>query len=265
MILGALASLSEKPPPLRKNHPVNDFSVGGGSRSPPTIRIAHYHMLMYQYLLNVDWLSQRKTVSGYEIQTLYAQANAKSSNLKLAGSRSLSTSKSWKVGALQALGVVGTAAAGNIPIVSVTMTVYDTAKAFIAGITPETEISAAEVVYSYSHLTTASFKYVKPVGQPDNQQSLSYISTMGVTSVAWQYPTFSQANGSMYPQMIQGKRDGIVSKPSGYDSNINAVAAYRDSSATSRDYNESVKITGLESKIVSSIYPVCPEFPAHIY
>lgn len=144
------------------------------------------------------------------------------------------------------------------------LSVYDTISGFVSGISKTTEISSAEIVYSYAHITTASFKYVKIKGQSDDYQNLTYISTKGTTAVGYQYPTFTYSGGSVKPNVIQGNRT-ITSTPSGYNSNVNAVKAYSDPYAARRSYVGSVKITGLESKSVSSIYPVCPEFPAHIY
>ena len=74
----------------------------------------------------------------------------------------------------------------------------------------------------------------------------------------------SYSGGSVKPNVIQGNRT-ITSTPNGYNSNANAVKAYSDLYAAQFSYLESVKITGLESKSVSLIYPVCPRFPAHIY
>lgn len=67
----------------------------------------------------------------------------------------------------------------------------------------------------------------------------------------------------MTPNVVQGSRI-IYSVPAGYDSNFNAVKAYNDIYANTSAYVMSVEITGIESKTVSDISPVCPQFPAHI-
>lgn len=217
---------------------------------------------------NVTWLSSRTdyTYGGvkYEIQTLTAQPNQNSSNLKNSGSRAVASTYKWSAGIMNALSVIGSTVAGEIPGASLALTVYDTASGFVSGISKTTEISSAEIVYSYAHTTTASFKYVKVKGKSDDSQSLTYISTKGTTAVGYQYPTFTYSGGSAKPNVIQGNRT-INSTPTGYNSNLNAVKAYTDPYAARRAYVGSVKITGLESKSVSTIYPVCPEFPAHIY
>lgn len=165
---------------------------------------------------------------------------------------------------MNAVSVLGSALVGEIPGASYVITVYDTVSGFISGISKTTEISSAEIVYSYSHVTTASFIYVKRKGQSDDYQKLTYISTSGATAVGYQYPAFTYTGGKVEPNVIQGNCK-INSVPTGYNSMYNAVEAYKNINAQTRAYNTSVKITGLESKTVSYIYPVCPEFPVHIY
>ena len=200
----------------------------------------------------------------YEIQTITAQPNEKNSNLKIRGSRAISSTYKWKAGFMDALKTSASSIAGNIPGASVAVSVFDTVSSFLSGISKTTEISSAEIVYSYAHTTTATFKYVKLKGQSDNQQKLTYISTKGTTAVGYQYPEFVYSGGSAKPNIIQGNRT-INSTPSGYNSNLNAVKAYTGASTLSRAYVSSVTITGIESKTVSKIYPVCPQFFDHIY
>ena len=216
---------------------------------------------------NATWLSTRSNYSyggvAYEIQTIIAQPNQNNSNLKTSGSRALSSRGSLMAAALDALAVVAWNGISSIPGANVAFTVYDAAKAFVNGLAPTTEISAADVVYSYAHTTTVSFKYVKIKGQSDNLQNLTYISTKGTTSVGYQFPTFVYSGGSVSPNIIQGSRT-IYSTPNGYNSDLNAVKAYSDPYSPTRSYVDRVVITGLESKSVSTIYPACPEFPAQI-
>ena len=92
---------------------------------------------------------------------------------------------------------------------------------------------------------------------------LTYISTKGLTVIGWQCPTFTYYSGTAYPGVIQGSRT-IPTTPDGYNSTLNAVKAYSDPYAVRRAYAEEVKITGIESQIVSDIYPICPQFSTHI-
>lgn len=216
---------------------------------------------------NVTWFSVRSVYPyngvTYEIQTLSAQPNQNDSNLKQSGSRAISSSYKWKAGAMNALSVVATSIVGEIPGSSLYLSVYNSVKGFVSGISKTTEISSAEIIYSYAHTTTASFKYVKVEGQADSLQKLTYISTKGITAVGYQYPVFEGEGISVKPNIIQDSKT-IVSSPIGYDSNLNAVKAYSDLYAKTSAYVLDVKITGIESKVVSYIYPVCPQFPAHI-
>ncbi|WP_143482950.1 hypothetical protein [Pseudoflavonifractor sp. An85] len=217
---------------------------------------------------NVTWFSSRRdyTYGGviYEVQTLTAQPNQNNSQLKTSGSRAIASSYKWKAGAMNALSVVGSALVGEIPGASLYLTVFETVSGFVSGISKTTEISSAEIVYSYAHTTTASFKYVKVKGQSDDYQSLTYISTMGTTAVGYQYPTFRYSGGSVQPNIIQGQRT-INSIPTGYNSNANAVKAYLDPYAPTRAFVGRIKITGLESKSISTISPACPQFPSQVY
>lgn len=217
---------------------------------------------------NVTWLSSSSEYSyggkKYVVQTLTAQPNSRSSKLKLSGSKALSSIYKWKAGVMNAIKTVASVTAGNIPGTNRAVIVYDTAKAFVSGISKTTEISKASIVYSYSHTTTVSFKYVKLKGEPDSKQSLTYVSTKGATAIGYQYPTFNYAGEAAKPNIIQGSRT-INATPDGYNSTLNAVKAYANPYASKRAYVNSVKITGIESKTAATIYPTCPEFPAQIF
>ncbi len=216
---------------------------------------------------NVTWLSSRQdyTYNGttYEIQTLIAQPNQNNSNLKIIGSRALASTYKWKAGAMNAISVLAEATYGELTGMSRVFTVYDTLNGMISGITRTTEISAAEIVYSYAHTTTASFKYIKVKGEADDKQHLAYISTKGTTAIGYQYPQFIYSGGTVEPNIIQGSRT-INTTPDGYNSNLEAVKAYVKG-ISKKVWVENVKITGIETKSVSHIYPVCPEFLAQIY
>lgn len=142
------------------------------------------------------------------------------------------------------------------------LTVYDSIKAFISGVSPETEISDAEITYNYTHIATVVFKYVKPSGASDNEQELSHISTSGVTDIAYQYQALTYS-GILNSKSIQGNRQ-ITSTPTNYNSDTDAVAAYCRSALSSGACVKSVTLTGIESKIVSKISPICPLSPTQI-
>lgn len=84
-----------------------------------------------------------------------------------------------------------------------------------------------------------------------------------MTSVGYQFPTFIYSGGSVSPNVIQGNHT-IYSNPNGYNSDLNAVKAYSDPYSPTRAYVDRVVITGPESKSISTIHPICPEFPAQI-
>ncbi|WP_416150095.1 hypothetical protein ACM26V_03605 [Salipaludibacillus sp. HK11] len=156
-----------------------------------------------------------------------------------------------------------TSAAGAIPGASSALSVYDVAKSFVSGISKETTITDAEISYTWAQLTTAVFSYVKKQGQSDNYQKLSYISTKVETSIGWQYPTFTYSGGKAKANVIQGSRDKVYI-PTGYNSTTRAINAYLDVSAPKRSVVDKIALTGIETKTISNINPVSPQFPAHI-
>ncbi len=216
---------------------------------------------------NVTWMSSRTnyTYNGvtYEIQTLTAQPKNHNSNLIDLSNKAISSTYRWRAGAMNAISAIGMGALGEIPGASIYISVYNTLSSWLSGISPTTEISAADILYSVSNVTTATFKYVKVLGESDNRQSLTYISTKCVTAIGYQYPTLEYNDGSVTPNVIQGSQK-LYTTPNGYNSNYNAVRAYNDVYSQTRACVSRVKITGIESKTVANIYPVYPQFPLHI-
>ena len=167
----------------------------------------------------------------------------------------------WIAGSTNALSAVGYGAAGlTHPYVSIAITVYDSAKAFVAGISKITKITAASIAYTYSHTAEVRFKYVRPADAPANSESLVFICSKGTTYIGYQYPKFNYVGGSVEPYVIQGNQT-IKSVPEKYDDNRTAVEAYVNMYTGACDYVSCVKITGPESKIVSYIYPPVPSHP----
>lgn len=131
------------------------------------------------------------------------------------------------------------------------------------GISPYVEKPVASNVTWLSSTTEYTYSgktYVVQTltAQPNTKESCLKISGSRAIS-----STYKWKAGLMNPNVIQGKWT-LNSTPSGYNSTVNAVKAYVDLGVTQRAWVTSVKITGLESKTVSNIYPSCPEFPAQI-
>jgi hypothetical protein len=222
---------------------------------------------------NVNWSTYTSWVitngKTYEVQRLVAQPNELDSNLKSSGFKLLSSSYNWKAGTMNALGSAAMSGAGYIPGASLALSVYDVVSSFVSGISKETTITDAEISYTWAQVTTAVFSYVKESDQSDEYQQLTYISTMATVAVGWQYPVFTYINNNgnqvtVQPNVIQGTRT-ITAIPDGYDSGFNAVDAYLSPYAKKRATVDRIEITGIESKNVAYIYPVSPQFPAHIF
>lgn len=211
---------------------------------------------------NVDWFSSRTNYTynnvRYEIQTLIAQPNESNSVLKSTGVKALSSTYNWKAGFMNLVSVAASTAASKIN--SLAVTVFEAVKAFATGISKETVITSAEAAYTYSNVTTVSFKYVKVSGKTDDAQILSYISSKTETAVGYQFPKFIYGGNTVRPNIISGTRS-LYSTPSGYNSDYNAVVAYANPSASRRNFVDHVTITGIETKMVSNIPCPCPEYP----
>ncbi len=164
---------------------------------------------------------------------------------------------------MKVLTTLASTVAGEIPGSSIGLTVYDMASGFVSGISKETTVTDAEISYSWSQVTTVVFSYVRLDSQSDKYQNLSYISSKVYLWVGWQYPVFEYNGGTVVANGIQGNRT-INLVPDGYDSGINAVNGYIDPYAKSRATVSRIKLTGIETDLISYIYPVDPIFPAQI-
>lgn len=235
--------------------------------------IRNTEMVPYAYVptaSNVTWSSVESEChylnKTYTVQILIAQANEKDSNLKSKGRRIVGNAYNMKAGAECALEVLTyntlSDVAGNIPGMSLSLTILEMSKAFMEGYSGETEVSCEEPVYDYLHVTTAKFYYVKPGGASDDSQRLSYITTMGVTSVGCQWGQFISSNGQIIPEIIQNKKT-VTTVPMGYSSEYNAAKAYvngtKDLSCVSH-----VEIKGLKKQSVFDVYFLPPVSPSSI-
>jgi len=129
------------------------------------------------------------------------------------------------------------------------------------------------MAYTWSQSTTASFAYVGKQSETDDYQWLSFISTKVVAAVGYQIPRFEYKNSSgtwivtptVTPTVTQGSRT-IYATPSIYNNINSAVMSYRDPyTYPNRATVAYFDISGAENKEVETIYPVNPQFPAHIY
>lgn len=226
------------------------------------------------YATNVQWMSYRTSnyYSGgeyYNIQRLIASPNQYDSNLKEIGTRIITLDYNWEAGVLAVFESAAWSGIGSIPGASLFVSVYDTVSSGISGISRTTEVNVPHITYSWSQATTASFAYVRKENESDDYQWLSYISTKVVAAVGYQIPSFEYENTDgqwvVVPTVTQGSRT-IYATPSGYDSIYSAVMAYRDPySYPSRATVDYIDISGPENKEVETIWPVSPQFPAHIY
>lgn len=218
---------------------------------------------------NISWSDYRTNIiyggTVYEVQVVTAQPNTLNSNLKNAGSAIVQKSGSWTAGVTNAVYAAGRSSAGLVsPQVGVALSVYDTVKAAISGFSPSTVVTGANVAYSWSHVNTVQFRWVKKAGQSDDLQQWSYVSTKGQTAIGWQYASFAYAGGSAKPYVIQGSRT-FTSTPACYtNATTNALDAYNSGLVSKLCYLTSVDITGFAGYSAGSIHPLTPQFVSQI-
>ena len=163
------------------------------------------------------------------------------------------------------LGSAAKSTAGMIAPVGNTLSVYDALAAFASGLTPTSTITDISANYTWSQTTIVVFEYVKKVGQNDDSQILTYISSSVTTWVGWTIPGFtSNSTGAVRPVGTAGDKY-IYSTPAGFDNTYNAAWAYADVNAPKNDYVNYVTLSGFESKVLVNIYPLIPSFPIQIY
>jgi len=218
---------------------------------------------------NISWSSYRDTVTRqnvtYEVQHLVAQPNGLSSNLKGNGNTTVKSSYGWQAGSMDFLKSAGKTATGKIiPGASNILSVYNALAAFSSGLQPTSTITNLTANYTWNHTTMVSFEYVKPVGQTDDSQILTYVSSSVTTWVNWAAPSYTINSGAASASGASGTKY-IYTTPDGFDNTYNAAWAYADVNAPKHDRVGSVTISGPESKIVVDIYPLSPSFPAQIY
>lgn len=216
---------------------------------------------------NVDWKSFQSTVISngktYETQTLLAQPKNELSNLRIDRRNEVDTSLQWKAGAMNAVQVLVSASVAKVTGKDLIVTMYDTLKGFITGLTKETEFIGAAAQYTCETIETVSLIYVRKKGQSGNQAlTLSHLSSTCLTSIGYQCNKMRFVNGTAVPDIDQ-KKWKLTSTPDGYNSATRAVTSFQKS-ITTRSFVENVEIRGLEKKIVTNIFPITPEGPAHI-
>lgn len=121
-----------------------------------------------------------------------AQSNELSSNLAGNGKTTVKSSYSWQAGSMNFLISTGKTATGKIiPWASNLLSVYNALTAFSSGLQPTSTITNLTANYTWTHTTLVSFEYVKEVGQTDDSQILTYVSSSVTTWIREQQaPSF---------------------------------------------------------------------------
>ncbi|WP_169088520.1 hypothetical protein [Paenibacillus sp. PL91] len=167
------------------------------------------------------------------------------------------------------MNTVASGTLSSIPGAAIFVTVFSTTQSFVNGISTETVINDASIAYTWSQATQVMFFYVKKKGETDSNQYLTFISSKVDAAIGWQYPLFSYINSNggtttVSPSVIQGNRT-ISAVPTHHNDAFYAVEKYPNGNLSAKDLVNSITLTGIESKNISSIFPVNPNYPSQIY
>lgn len=131
------------------------------------------------------------------------------------------------------------------------------------GISTTTVVTCSSASYTYSHVTTIKFFYVKPYGSTSiGNEYLSYITTMGVTAVGGQWNEFVSSESGVEPTVVQIQKT-VTTVPTGYSSEYNAVEAFVND-RQDINYVRRVTIEGLKNQHVLNINLPAPINPSAV-
>lgn len=144
------------------------------------------------------------------------------------------------------------------------MTVFEASQAYMQGISTTTVVSCVDAMYTYAHVTTVKFFYVKPNGAAsEGNEYLSYITTMGVTAIGGQWSEFVSSAAGVTPKIVQIQKS-VTTTPTGYSSEYNAVDAFVNG-RQDKSYVDHITIDGLKNESVLNITFLPPIDPFAIY
>lgn len=214
---------------------------------------------------NVSWSTYR--VLGlyngkyYEVQKLIAQPNTRPSCLKFTGARIITKNLNGAAGVINVVKLI----AGEIPIYGRWISFFDAVSGTVSAISRQTTIVGnIQVTHTWSMVTTISYQYVKEEGKPDSTQNLTFVSSRLTGESGWEIPGFAYNNGTVYPNLIQG-RESYQVIPANYDNTDLAIRGFVNTGAINTSAVVGyVNLIGLNESDITTIYPTVPIFPDQI-
>lgn len=216
---------------------------------------------------NTKFYNRREKYSSdkYEIQTIRAVPLTEKSSLAESDMITMYQKNQMEAGALTVIKATVTSTATALSSkVNIAYTAYDLLNKTYSSITGKSKIGNSKVIYDYDIQTNVCFKYVKKVGESDDKQILSHISTMYSGYCNTYYKKFTY-NSTSYTADSIVQKENIEVKPSKYNNNLAALSYYLGNTSIYKYYAPNFTIQGLEGKIVEIIYPITPEFPLQVY
>lgn len=221
------------------------------------------------YTANVSWYQtwQNDTYKNktYEVQALWAIPTSKNTNLHQTGITTIPTVSKpnylagiYNIISLGALTAVGGTKWGTA------LTVYDFFSSFVSGISTSSTITDIGGSHTWDLKSTVRFCYVKPHGESDDKQVLSYITN---SATLIDTVTVSSYIDRAFRTGTQTKQYTIPAQ--GYSNwKRNSVTSYVDNNASLRSLVQNVAIkTKVDNaeKVLKYIYPAQPSSMSQVY
>lgn len=202
----------------------------------------------------------------YEVQHLTAEPNSNASILKGTQARAIQSSINLQAASTNLVGSLVKEGASTIgKPVDVAITVYDAVKNFVndSNFDRTTIISDITANYTVSWFENIDFMYVKKVGESDDKQFLTFMSSAVAGETTWVLPTFSyKASGAVKSvKNVVGSRSFNYYSTTAHRNGSMAVAALLDPSAPRNAYITYAEIKGAGGKSIGLIPVATPASP----
>lgn len=210
-----------------------------------------------------DWVKNGVT---YEVEHLTAEPSANSNILKGTQARVIQATINLEAATTNLISATIKAGASEINTpTSVIITVYDAVKGFVSDVNfgRKTIIPDITVNYTVSWFQNIDFMYVKKLGESDDKQVLTFMSSAVSGETTWVTPEFKyKVNGAVksVKNLVDSRRMEYY-YPGAHRNGSMAVAALFNPSAPRHAYVTYAEIIGAGGKSVGLIPVATPASP----
>lgn len=220
---------------------------------------------------NYAWSSFRNTwvKNGvtYEVQHLTAEATSRPSILWETGGIVIEKNNSFQAAVQNlAITVAKAGASALYEPIGIAISVYDAVKDLIndANFDKQTEVTNIMANYTYGWYESIDFMYVKKVGESDDKQKLTFISSSVSGSMSWTIPKFTYKKSSGAIQSLSfstSQKSFNYYDTTAHRNGSFAVAAYLDPYAPRNAYVTYAEMKGIDNKTVRLVPVATPASP----